>query len=61
MKPSNLDKWRFSVYSALFSFIVVNPSTTKLLKLDKIDTSTRILIQFILIVLISRLSMELNI
>ena len=58
MKLSNLDKWRFSLYSAIYFLIVVNPITTNLLKLNKLSKNMRTFVQFCLIVLLARVSME---
>ena len=57
MEPSNLDKWRFSLYCAMYFLIVVNPVTTNILKINKLDKNTKLFVQFVLIVLLARISM----
>ena len=57
MEPSNLDKWRFSLYCAIYFLIVVNPVTTKILKINKLDKNTKLFVQFVLITLLARVSM----
>ena len=58
MEPSNLDKWRFSLYCAIYFLIVVNPITTNILKLNKLSKNMKLFVQFCLIVLLARISME---
>jgi hypothetical protein len=57
MEPSNLDKWRFSLYCAMYFLIVVNPVTTNILKINKLDKNRKLFVQFVLIVLLARISM----
>lgn len=58
MEPSNLDKWRFSFYTGLYFLIVVNPFTTNFLGLNKFKKNTKMFIQFLIIVFLARMSME---
>lgn len=60
MEPSNLDKWRFSLYCAMYFLLVVNRYTTKIFKLDKLSKIIGLdlkVIQFVLVILVARISM----